>query len=83
MYRLHLQGENKQPIPRRVPQLPATANVLSLLIIFTLKIETIRFGETSVLKKAMRRNIPEDGRSQVPVGPNGIQVQVQSLLKIT
>jgi hypothetical protein len=43
-----------------VLELPVTANVLSSLMLFTLMVEPTRSTETSVLKRATRRQIPED-----------------------
>jgi hypothetical protein len=48
--------------PRSVLRLLVTANVVPRLpILVTLIMESIRSSDTSVLIKAMRRNIPEDG----------------------
>jgi hypothetical protein len=47
---------------RTVFQLLVTANVVpNSPVLFTLKMEGIRFSETSVLTRSTRRNIPEDG----------------------
>jgi hypothetical protein len=44
-----------------VLHLPVIANVLSSLILSPLMMETIRFYETSVLTRATRRHVAEDG----------------------
>jgi hypothetical protein len=47
---------------RSVRRLLVTANVvLSSLILVTLMMEAVRSSETSVLTRAIWRNIPEDG----------------------
>jgi hypothetical protein len=45
---------------RSVLQLLVAANVPSMLILFTLMMETIRSSETLVLRRTTRRHIPED-----------------------
>jgi hypothetical protein len=50
---------NRSTLPKN---LLVTVNVVpSLPILVTLIMEVIRFSETSVLTRAKRRNIPEDG----------------------
>jgi hypothetical protein len=44
-----------------VLRLIVTANVPVSLILFTLKVEKIHSSETSVLTRATRRHVPEDG----------------------
>jgi hypothetical protein len=44
-----------------VRQLRVTANVPSSLILVTLVMEAIRYSGTSVLTRATRHNIPDDG----------------------
>jgi hypothetical protein len=46
---------------RSVLRLLVTANVPSLPILVTLMMEAINSSETSILSRAKRRNIPEDG----------------------
>jgi hypothetical protein len=63
MYRLHLQGIRN---PRAMNQREQVYSYLLTLvhrswIYYTLKMEAIRFSETSVNKIYTRRHIPEDG----------------------
>jgi hypothetical protein len=52
----------KSVILRSVLQLIVTAFVIpSSLILFTLMMEAIRYSEASVLRRATRRHVPEDG----------------------
>jgi hypothetical protein len=67
-HRLHHQGEILSELGatlaaiRSVLQLIVTANVVSSSpILFALIMAMIRFTETSVLTRATRPNIPEDG----------------------
>jgi hypothetical protein len=53
MYRLHDHGEKNQRARNNVSS--------NLLILFTLMIEAICSSETSVLIRAIRHLIPEDG----------------------
>jgi hypothetical protein len=55
--RLHLQ-RGKNPSVRR---LLITANIPSSQILANVMLEAVRSAETSVLTRATRRNIPEDG----------------------
>jgi hypothetical protein len=52
-YRLHQQGGKIRELGDKA--------VSSLLILCTLLMEVIRSSETSVLERATRRHIPEDG----------------------
>jgi hypothetical protein len=59
-HRLLHQGEkNRVLFLHSVLQLLVTANVLNLLILFTLMTEAIRSSETSVLTRATQRNIQD------------------------
>jgi hypothetical protein len=61
MYSLHHQRDNNQRARTTLAVTSNTADVPSWLILFTLMLEAIRTSETSVLKRATRRHIPEDG----------------------
>jgi hypothetical protein len=65
-HRLHHQDEKNPRGTNNVGRgsvlhLPATANVSSTLVIFTLMMDAIRSSETSVFPRATRCHIPEDG----------------------
>jgi hypothetical protein len=64
-YRLHNLGEESQRARSNVgsnQQFLVTANAVpSSLIVFTLMMEAIRSFETSVITRATRHHIPEDG----------------------
>jgi hypothetical protein len=62
-YRLHHSGDkNLRAILRSALQLLVTANVVpGSHILVTLMMDGTRYFETSVVRRATRRNIPEDG----------------------